>query len=92
MPDDWESDHGVYNPTADPDGDRLTNFQEFQNGTNPHNPDTDDDGMPDGWEVDNGLEPTFNDSDGDEDGDGLTNYEEFIYILISILKFFDSLN
>ena len=32
----------------DPDGDGLTNFQEFQLGTDPLNADTDGDGMPDG--------------------------------------------
>ncbi|PYL00591.1 MAG: hypothetical protein DME19_04540, partial [Verrucomicrobia bacterium] len=32
----------------DPDGDGLTNLQEFQRGTNPRNPDTDGDGVPDG--------------------------------------------
>ena len=34
--------------------------------------------MSDKWEVDNALDPTFDDSDGDEDGDGWTNYEEYL--------------
>jgi YVTN family beta-propeller protein len=38
-------------PFEDPDGDGLTNLQEFQNGTDPHNPDTDGDGLTDGQEV-----------------------------------------
>jgi hypothetical protein len=49
-----------------------------QHGTNPLNPDTDSDGMPDGWEVQYGLNP-LDASDGDEDGDadGLTNLGEY---------------
>lgn len=34
--------------TADNDGDRLTNLQEYQSGTNPISPDSDNDGMSDG--------------------------------------------
>jgi hypothetical protein len=33
--------------------------------------------MPDGWEVDNGLDPLANDAANDADGDGLTNLEEY---------------
>jgi arylsulfatase A len=35
----------------DPDGDGLTNLEEFQNGTDPGNPDSDGDGFSDGDEV-----------------------------------------
>jgi hypothetical protein len=35
----------------DPDEDDLTNAEEFLLGTSPVNPDTDGDGLPDGWEV-----------------------------------------
>jgi sugar lactone lactonase YvrE len=38
-------------PSQDPDHDGLTNLQEFQNGTDPNNPDTDGDGLTDGQEV-----------------------------------------
>jgi hypothetical protein len=39
--------------------------------------DYDNDGMPDGWEVANGLDPTNpNDANEDADGDGLTNGKE----------------
>jgi len=47
--DDWE---------YDPDGDRLTNLDEFIAGSDPNNYDTDGDGLPDGWEVENSLDPT----------------------------------
>lgn len=36
----------------DPDGDGLTNYEEYQNNTDPLNWDTDGDGMADGWEID----------------------------------------
>jgi len=71
----------------------YTNFEEYLNGTDPRNNDTDGDGMPDGWEAYYGLNPNSEedssldfDSDGyDADGDGemspdekFTNYEEFL--------------
>ena len=39
--------------------------------------DKDGDGMRDSWEENNGLNPTVDDSMNDEDGDGLTNIEEY---------------
>ncbi|GAF82809.1 unnamed protein product, partial [marine sediment metagenome] len=47
-------------------------------GTTPYDLDSDDDGMTDGWEVDNLLDPLIDDAAGDADGDGATNYEEFL--------------
>jgi hypothetical protein len=59
--------------------------------TDPLNPDTDGDGLPDGWELVNGLDPLDNGiinlrtggpgdpnqgADGDPDGDGFTNLQE----------------
>jgi subtilisin family serine protease len=42
------------------------------------NPDFDGDGMPDTWEIDNGLDPRDpGDANEDADGDGLTNLEEY---------------
>jgi len=41
--------------------------------------DSDRDGMPDGWEVDHGLNPNdASDSKKDRDGDGYTNVEEYV--------------
>jgi len=56
IPDSWAIAHGLdpndpAMPFEDPDQDGLTNLQEFQNGTDPHNPDTDGDGLTDGQEV-----------------------------------------
>ena len=72
--------------TADFDDDGLTNHSEITTTsptdpqTDPLNPDTDGDGMQDGWEVANGLDPTGsggeNGAAGDPDGDGLTNAQE----------------
>jgi hypothetical protein len=39
--------------------------------------DSDGDGMSDAFEIDFGLDPTIDDSGGDLDQDGLTNFEEF---------------
>jgi hypothetical protein len=40
--------------------------------------DTDKDGMPDAWEMMHGLNPAVADNNGDFDGDGYTNLEEYI--------------
>lgn len=76
-------------PTADPDGgdfdgDGLSNLAEvLTHQTNPLKSDTDGDGLLDGWEVANSLDPNDdgttnvnNGGSGDPDNDGLTNSEE----------------
>ena len=40
--------------------------------------DSDDDGMPDGWEVMNGLDALTSSADNDADSDGKTDLEEYI--------------
>jgi YD repeat-containing protein len=77
----WELIHfGHLNadPDADPDNDDLTNREESPHGTDPNNPDTDGDGMPDGWEVAKELDPLVGNADDDTDEDGMTNREEYI--------------
>lgn len=71
----WEtanllSDNNSSDASEDPDGDLLTNLQEFQNGTNPRLADTDGDGLNDGDET---VTDPLN---ADSDGDGLPDGEE----------------
>ncbi len=80
MPDDWEIANGLdpNDPSdagLDPDGDGLTNLEEYQHGTDPHNWDTDGDGVSDLNEILGGSDPLdpsskpkvkeVNDFDGD---------------------------
>ena len=84
IPDAWEETYGldkeVNDRSRDPDGDGLTNYQEYKIGTDPTNPDTDGDGLPDGYENKyKGLDPlTPGDDSKDTDGDGDTNLEEYL--------------
>ncbi|NIQ07867.1 MAG: PQQ-binding-like beta-propeller repeat protein, partial [Candidatus Korarchaeota archaeon] len=64
----------------DPDLDGLASTSEEHYSTDPHDDDTDGDGMADGWEVQNGFTPTNPaDADNDPDNDGLTNREEYTH-------------
>lgn len=76
MPDGWEQLHFgdlSRDGTADEDNDGLDDLQEFENGTDPNNEDTDADGLADGNEVNtHGSDP----NDPDTDGDGLSDGDE----------------
>ena len=54
LPNGWQLQYfgqtGI-DPNGDADGDGLTNLQEFLNGTDPTNPDTDGDGVVDGLDA-----------------------------------------
>lgn len=81
MPDMYELDNGLLpnDPTdadKDKDLDGLTNKQEYLKGTDPQNPDTDNDGLKDGVETDTGtwVDATHTGTDplnADTDDDGL---------------------
>ena len=58
----------MWDCTSDLDGDGLTNYEEYFLGTNPMHWDTDNDGMPDGWEVLFELDP-HNPRDASENPD-----------------------
>jgi hypothetical protein len=63
---------------GDADGDGLANRQERDAGTDPLSPDADEDGLPDGAEVNvHGSDPTVPDTDGDglPDGAEVTDHD-----------------
>jgi len=62
---------------SDLDGDGLTYSEEKVLETDPFDEDTDGDGMLDGWEVSNSLNPLIDDSGGDSDSDNLSNLDEY---------------
>ena len=82
LPDEWEISFGLSfalvtgaqgdnGASGDPDGDLLSNLDEFLAGTSPILADTDQDGLWDGAEVStHGTDPTLADSDGDGASDG----------------------
>ena len=93
IPDSWALSHGldITDPNMaveDPDHDGLTNLQEFQQGTDPRNPDTDGDGINDGDEVNaTGLACTSGPTPvcyhtnpllPDTDGDGINDRTEIL--------------
>jgi YD repeat-containing protein len=83
VPDCTEASAGtnpdVADSSLDKDGDGLTNLREYQLGTKINSADSDTDGLPDGYEVANGLNPlSSTDAHADADGDGLDNYAEYL--------------
>ena len=67
---DTEDDNGI-----------SGNVGTVSGGTVPQ--DTDQDGMPDAWEIARGLDPNVPDDKGDDDEDGYTNIEEYLSCLVS---------
>ena len=67
---------------TDSDNDGLSDRQEIDSGFNPLDPDMDRDGMVDGWEVSYGIDPRNsagdNGADGDLEGDGVPNIDEYL--------------
>lgn len=80
LPDDYEAANNCLDPNAndarsDQDGDGVSSIVEFQRGTLPCDPDTDNDGLSDGMELNiYGTDP-FN---PDTDFDGLTDGNESV--------------
>ena len=73
--------------STDQDGDGLTYGLEYLINSYPNDPDTDNDGLPDGWEWKYGLNPLSSSNDdgavGDPDGDGMSNLQEYTYLMPS---------
>ena len=98
IPDGWEYFNGEYvdyhwapdpnnasDAQTDLDGDGLTNYQEYLSGTDPWNPDTDGDGMPDGWELHYSLNP-LDPSDAYEDNDA-AGEDGGIYYWVNLVEY-----
>ena len=86
LPDAWEhANFGNGNLSQggsdDPDNDLASNLLEYENGSNPNDagsyPDTDDDGLNDGWERFYFANSLAQDAAGDPDGDLNSNAAEF---------------
>jgi hypothetical protein len=83
LPNEWELLYDLdpfdsSDKDLDKDEDTLTNYDEYQYGTDPTNPDTDYDGLPDNWETLYDLDPLDpEDVVLDTDNDGKTNLEEY---------------
>ncbi len=73
------ADPAITGAVADPDSDGLSNEQEFAASTEPNDPDTDADTLPDAWEVGHGTQPLVPDATADPDGDGFVNRLEYIF-------------
>lgn len=71
--------------TTDSDGDGLTDiYEQNVSKTDPYDHDTDNDLLPDGWEVANNLDPKsavgIHGQTGDPDGDGVDNFQEWQHL------------
>lgn len=76
--DEDSADVALTDPTTDTDHDGLTDYEEiYLHHTDPYDDDTDDDLMPDGWEVDHLLNPLVDDAADDAEGDFVPNLQEY---------------
>lgn len=70
----------AYGLLGDEDGDGLSNKEEYRLRTDILDPDTDHDTLPDGWEVEHGLDPKSSlEAEQDHDLDGLNLILEYYY-------------
>lgn len=88
LPDGWELinslqpflPQGQDGADGDPDHDMVKNIREYEYGSDPHNSDTDQDRLPDYWEIKHCLSPNDpngeNGPEGDPDRDGISNFVE----------------
>ena len=68
-----------YDAGLDSDGDGLTDLTELNvTSTDRFNADTDSDGLPDGWEISQGLNPNISNEGNDSDSDNLSDYDEYM--------------
>jgi hypothetical protein len=75
-----QNDNGVPDLNDDQDGDGLTNADEIRiHGTSPILVDTEQDGLPDGYEISVGLDPLARDAFNDPDDDGLESRYEYMF-------------
>jgi hypothetical protein len=87
LPDFYEESYSLnhlnpFDKDSDLDGDGLTNFEEYQKGTYPNDPDSDNDGFSDADDafpldatetLDTDLNGVGNNADPDDDGDGIND-------------------
>lgn len=87
-PGEMSANASDFDISADDDSDGLVNLDEIALGSDPRDPDSDDDGVADGMDAFPSISTEWSDLDGDGtgdnsdadiDGDGLSNDEEALY-------------
>jgi hypothetical protein len=84
----WDIEFSQRGADADADSDGVKNGDEYTAGSNPRMADTDNDSLPDKYEIKWGLDPKDpegqNGKDGNPDLDGLTNGEEYRFDIVTL--------